>query len=64
VNGHLVIQTFYENFIISDVQMLKTIWSDFENKHFFVFFGIFSGKFTKICTFLTKFAQLSKINLQ
>lgn len=30
--------------------MLKTIWSDFENERFFVFFSIFSGKFTKICT--------------
>ena len=31
--------------------MLKTIWSDFENERFFVFFGIFSGKFKKIYTF-------------
>ncbi len=31
--------------------MLKTIWSDFENERFFVFFGIFLGKFTKTCTF-------------
>ncbi|MFH1884747.1 MAG: hypothetical protein ABIL62_18770 [Planctomycetota bacterium] len=40
--------------------MLKTIWSDFENERFFVFFGFFSGKFTKICTFLAKYAQFSK----
>ena len=44
--------------------MLKMIWSDFENERFFVFFGIFLGKFKKICTFLTKFDKSSKTNQQ
>lgn len=54
-----ILRKFYKSLMN---KCLRRFGAILKMSFFFVFFGIFSGKFTKICTFLTKFAQFSKTN--